>query len=695
MTRVLPFCLFLLAALAPVAGQAQTNLYDERVTTAANIASTITNLGNMGNSFGGSFTVKGQPSCEYPANSGIEHLFDGGLWIGGVIGGTQAVSTGAVDDASGYSTGKSGYEFTATAGLTERSSLFDSPYYTPKAVSHQDFVSTFTDSNTSVNTGASNITIIGHTNPLDMEVTFESYNWNYSFANFFVILNYTMVNKGKQPIDSLYAGFWGDGVVRNVNITPPGGSAFFNKGGNGYIDSLDMAYEFDATGDVGYTDSYVGFKYLGADLNGSCAPNASYKVHYNTWQFQNSADPLFFYPTTDQQRYGKMTQGMNYNPAWNTSIQNSAQTPNNRSSLVSAGPFVRVNPGDTVRMAFAIVCARRNIDGKPASANTPEQRVNLIKNAGWAQTAYNGEDANDNCVLDPGEDRNGDGKITRFILPSPPDIPKMRVVSGDNKIEVYWANNAEASVDPISKKQDFEGYRLYKTSVGFDVQATQDLAGALQLAAAYDAQGNSLFFNTGFDSIRLATPMVFDDDTTIQYHYHYVFDKVSNGWQHVVALTTFDTGDAVNNLESLESAPLSNMRRVFPGKPANASIQTNEPFVYPNPYYGGAAWEGSSRFEEDRKIVFANLPSDCEIRVYSVAGDLIDVFEHHANTYTGSDIRWFNTYADPTTNALPGGEHAWDLLSQNSQIIARGLYLFTVTDKTTGETRTGRFAVVK
>ena len=40
---------------------------------------------------------------------------------------------------------------------------------------------------------------------------------------------------------------------------------FFNKGGNGYADSLMIAYEFDAAGDVGFTDSYVGIQYLGSD----------------------------------------------------------------------------------------------------------------------------------------------------------------------------------------------------------------------------------------------------------------------------------------------------------------------------------------------------------------------------------------------------------------------------------------------
>ena len=36
----------------------------------------------------GGFTLwPGQPSCEYAKGSGIEHLFDGGLWIGGVKNG--------------------------------------------------------------------------------------------------------------------------------------------------------------------------------------------------------------------------------------------------------------------------------------------------------------------------------------------------------------------------------------------------------------------------------------------------------------------------------------------------------------------------------------------------------------------------------------------------------------------------------
>ena len=275
-----------LACLGNLHAQAP-DVFDEKVTTAANIGATITNLGMIGNAFSGSFNVQGFPSLEYPVGSGVEHVFDGGLWIGGIKNGQVSVSTGAVDDPSGYSTGKRGFEFTSKSPLRERSSLFDSPFFSPDALAHQEYYSTFTDSSTSLNTGTANIQILDHLNPLDVEVEFSALNWNFSFANFFVILNFKITNVGNSPIDSMFVGYWADGVIRNVNITPPGGSAFFNKGGNGFIDSLDMAYEFDATGDVGFTDSYFAMKYLGSEYNDNCINNPNFRVHFNTWQFRN------------------------------------------------------------------------------------------------------------------------------------------------------------------------------------------------------------------------------------------------------------------------------------------------------------------------------------------------------------------------------------------------------------------------
>ncbi len=319
----------------------------------------------------------------------------------------------------------------------------------------------------------------------------------------------------------------------------------------------------------------------------------------------------------------------------------------------------------------------------------------MLSAATWAQTTYNGEDANFNGLLDEGEDKDGDGVITRFILPTPPAIPTLHVVPGENEAEIYWSNNAVSSVDPISKKADFEGFNVYATTTGFDVFGTPDLSDDLKLVASFDSTGNMYGFNNGFKAIALASPVMFEGDST-PYHFKYTLGPLPSGWQTAVAVTAFDKGDLASGLESLESSKLANAVRVFPGKSAIDS-EEDRPYVYPNPYYFNAAWEGSSSFqEESRKLIIANLPAHCQITITTAAGDLIDQFEHTPD-YVGEDIRWFRTFGDETAenNRMPGGEHAWDLLSKESQIIARGTYLLHVQDLETGKRYIEPFIIVK
>jgi hypothetical protein len=64
------------------------------------------------------------------------------------------------------------------------------------------------------------------------------------------------------------SGLWTDTVVRNTKITGRNfNTAFYHKGGNGYNDSIKIAYEFDSNGDPGFTDSYVGIQYLVQNQN--------------------------------------------------------------------------------------------------------------------------------------------------------------------------------------------------------------------------------------------------------------------------------------------------------------------------------------------------------------------------------------------------------------------------------------------
>ena len=100
-------CLLLLATLFTVQGQN----FEEFQTSQANIRLAATNAGTFGNAFRGYKDGTGTPSLEYPAGSGIEHLFEGGIWIGGTSNGVIRVSTSAFDAPQGYAPGRGGLEY--------------------------------------------------------------------------------------------------------------------------------------------------------------------------------------------------------------------------------------------------------------------------------------------------------------------------------------------------------------------------------------------------------------------------------------------------------------------------------------------------------------------------------------------------------------------------------------------------------
>ena len=671
------------------------------------------NIGNIGLSVSNAGTIgrpdvvgnpQGEPSMEYPINSGVEHLFEGGLWIGAQVNGQVAVSTGAIDASTGYTTGGSGFEFTSGIGssIQQKSTLTYSDHFSTSAISHQDMVMDFTDANTIV--PGTSTPIQDHTLPLGAGVHLETYAWNYSFADYFVIMNYTITNNSSNTWDSVYLGMWTDLVVRNVNVATDNGAAFFNKGGGGFIDSLYSLYAFDVNGDPGYTGSYGATQFLGIEWrnqfvhphNAANLIAAGYPiplVNANFWNFKTFDGSQYGAPANDVERYLKMKKGLDFT---DQSVVTFIQNPNNRTQLLSVGPLVHVAPGESFTFVIAMVCAHQlDVGGTTGpTMDVPFARNELFQHLNWAKRTYLGEDVNENGVLDAGEDLIANNNLDRYILPEPPSIPKLKVVTENNGVILYWDDAAENSIDPISKKLDFEGYRLYRSNVGDDLTHT-DLINASNLIGQWDKQNNAIGFNNGFDPIKLPAPVQFDGDTT-HYTYKYEMNGLLNGWQYMVILTSFDEGDDALNLGSLESSFIANAVRIFPGTD-NMSITKNDSSsigVYPNPYRQSAAWNGNS--DETRKIIFYNLPSRCTITVYTSAGDVVAQMEHNSSDYNGSDAQWFANYAgNPDQRIFSGGEHAWDILSESKQIISQGIYLFSVKDLDTGMTRQGNLVIMK
>ncbi len=644
-----------------------------KYTNIGNIAITITNFGVIGNGFK---LWPGQPSMQYPRGSGVEHLFVGGLWVGALtLNNGLRVTTGAVDVSSIKSGVMKGFEFTTgvDSRVIEKSSLPDSRFYSPDAVSHQDFIADFTDTNTT-NPNLNNQTIDDHI-PIGINAHLETYAFNFSFADNFVVFNYWIKNVSGSTLDSVYVGLYGDLVVRNTNITPPTvGSPFYNKGGLGYIDTLNLAYAYDYNGDGGEADSYGAFKFLGS------TPFKN-QTSYQSWQFSNASDPVYFFPSTDDAKYTKMANGLL--PPQISGITK----PSNNMTMITVGPFSHINIGDSINVVFAILAAKmKNWTPDP---DQPANRVNLFQACEWAQRTYNGEDRNGNGIQDSSEVWTDHGQPKRYFLPSPPNSPRVKIALSDKLAEIYWDCNAEESVDPITNLKDFEGYRIYGTNAGVDLTESQDLLSNLVLLGDFDRL-DGIGYNTGFSHARMAQPVQFFPDTA---HYYYKFSvpHLLNGWQYGFAVTAYDSGDAATSLISLESSRLQTLNRVIPGTQP-LQLRSEPVGVYPNPYYTRAYWDGSQ--ERDRKLYFFNLPAHAEIRIYTLAGDVVDVLQHDASTYNANDIQWFQKYSDGTQQ-MAGGEHAWDLITKKDQAIASGLYLFTVKNKDTGDIQRGKFLVIK
>jgi hypothetical protein len=340
---------------------------------------------------------------------------------------------------------------------------------------------------------------------------------------------------------------------------------------------------------------------------------------------------------------------------------------------------------------MAVVTAKWN----GTDDDSPMRRRNLHVNSDWAQRAYNGEDKNRNNILDDDEDLDEDGEIDRYILPEPPPVPNMAVDVDDQVVTVYWQGNAENFIDPISREMDFEGYRIYgarKTVNDSNEEFT--LLGEFDLALA---EHMGIGYNTGFEFIRIINDFGDQDSVEIDgnvYHYKFVNNHVKNGWLNYYAVTAYDRGDPDANLASLESSVYANRQYVYPGVKPDAANWEGNPSVYPNPYKGQARWDGYG--SRAQMIWFSNLPRKAEIRIFTLAGDLVDILDHDQE-YQGSDVYNIDEYKTPQ---LSGGEHAWDLITRDDQAIASGLYLFTVKNLDNkslsyGKVKEGKFLIIK
>lgn len=108
---------------------------------------------------------------------------------------------------------------------------------------------------------------------------------------------------------------------------------------------------------------------------------------------------------------------------------------------------------------------------------------------------------------------------------------------------------------------------------------------------------------------------------------------------------------------------------------ASAEVSLDNIYVVPNPYVAFSMAEEPGRLPDkrgDKQLQFRNLPPECTIRIYTVTGELVSVI-----------------YKNDFTNMA-----TWDLLSDEGQRIAYGVYIYHIEVPDVGE-KIGRFAVIK
>jgi len=135
------------------------------------------------------------------------------------------------------------------------------------------------------------------------------------------------------------------------------------------------------------------------------------------------------------------------------------------------------------------------------------------------------------------------------------------------------------------------------------------------------------------------------------------------------------------------------MKVFFPGTLAKENMDNI--MVIPNPYIGRSSFDGRRENDEkgdkSRRIWFINLPKRCDIRIYTLAGDLVQTLKHD-----GAPVTDIITISKASSTGLAAdGMEAWDLLSKNKQIIAPGVYLYSVENKADGKNKVGKFVIIK
>lgn len=335
---------------------------------------------------------------------------------------------------------------------------------------------------------------------------------------------------------------------------------------------------------------------------------------------------------------------------------------------INAGPFT-LDPGETDTLIAVTVMG--------------ESRDALFKNARFARQLYE----------------------SGWKPLKPPQDALLRAEVKSGCVKLVWDNRSEDdSANQALNREPFEGYKLYRSQDGGQTWGSLPITDENGSVADYVPMGQWDLANgvtgpspqlpifqrgtdSGLDEILEIVPRdttIFEmaDGDTIFYGRFLAGDttgrrvfvdrNVIDGFSYKYAVVAYSAGDA----ERLPTQSSKNSGRhiisVVPhGDPITQGTELDRIRVVPNPYRVIADWEVS---QLERMIKFTNLPAECTIKIFNVAGELIQTLDHNQLSPISS-------------------EEVWNLRSYENREVAPGLYFYFVSSPL-GEQQ-GKFVIIK
>ena len=210
-----------------------------------------------------------------------------------------------------------------------------------------------------------------------------------------------------------------------------------------------------------------------------------------------------------------------------------------------------------------------------------------------------------------------------YQFATPPPLPTLRALACDGSVPALWDDEAERGVDPVTNRNDFEGYRIYRSTdptfldpqVIVDGQGTGPIGNGRPIAQ-FDLENDVL----GYSDLSVEGIQYYlGDDTGIVHSYR--DSTVTNGQTYYYAVTSYDAGEPSFNFYPSENAD-HGLRTPRGGTILPSNVVQVRPNARVAGYVGGALREaptqvaGVGRGVFDVRVLNPDLvPEDRAFRV--------------------------------------------------------------------------------